>query len=476
MAQENKNIDNVYFLGIGGIGMSALARYYKSHGLQVAGYDRVATPLTTRLMDEGIEIHFVDSIELVPDEFLNNKKRTLVVYTPAVPADHTELNYFLSNGFQVVKRAEALGFLTSDKIALAIAGTHGKTTTTTLTAHLLKQSDLDCNAFLGGISINYDTNLLLAPKSKYVVVEADEFDRSFLQLNPTIAVITSVDADHLDIYETHDEIISTFNRFINQIKPDGSLIMKKGLPLNCSGNKNIKTYTYSLNEEASFYAKNIHVENGFYHYDLVTPNGIIENLKTGTPGLLNVENSVAAAAMAILVGLDEKNIRKGLESFKGVKRRFEFHIRTPQLVYIDDYAHHPEEIKFCIRSIRELYPKAKLTGIFQPHLFSRTRDLADDFARALSSLDELILLDIYPAREEPIEGVTSELILDKVTLDVDEKIMCPDCELLEVLRDRDIEVLVTMGAGDIEKYVMPVKRFLQKNYHNLLTAIEDDDE
>jgi len=444
--------------------MSALARYYQSRGMNVAGYDRVATNLTGELSEEGIDIHFVDSIDLVPEIFIKQKTKTLVVYTPAVPADHNELKYFTNHGYKVIKRAEALGIATKDKKTIAIAGTHGKTTTTTLTAHLFTQSEMKCNAFMGGISKNYGTNLLLSPNSDIIVVEADEFDRSFLQLHPDLAVITSADADHLDIYGSRDEIRKTFNKFISQIKPGGKLVIKKDLDLDYKRRRNIDSYTYSLDQEADFYAKDISIKEGLYHFDLVTPFGILKDLNIGTPGLLNVENSIAATALALLMKIDESSIRESLISFKGVKRRFDFHFKSSNVIYIDDYAHHPVELRFCIESVKNLFPGKKITGIFQPHLYSRTRDFAAEFAESLSLLDELILLDIYPARELPIKGVTSDIIFDKVDLPSPNKTLCQNCEIIDLLKEREIEILLTMGAGDIDKYVGPITNFLEKKY------------
>jgi UDP-N-acetylmuramate--alanine ligase len=454
-----EQIHSVYFVGIGGIGMSALARYFLSLNKAVAGYDRTETNLTKELIDEGAIIHYSDDIQLIPHRF-RNIEGTLVVFTPAVSPDHTELCWFYNQGFEIKKRAEVLGIISRSKDALAVAGTHGKTTTSTMLAHILKNSDIDCNAFLGGISLNYNNNLLLSKKSKYVVIEADEYDRSFLQLNPKAAIVTSMDPDHLDIYGTYDEYRKAFWQFISQIYPGGFLVIKKGLnPGKISAD--VKCFTYSLYDIADFYPRNIAIREGCYHFDVVTPTVIIENIKLGFPGLLNVENSVAAIAMATLLNASQASIQKALESFKGVKRRFEYHIKTETLVFIDDYGHHPEELRFTIESVKEMFPGKKVTGIFQPHLYSRTRDLADEFAQSLSLLDELILLDIYPAREEPIPGVSSEIIFQKVA--ITKKHLCQKNDLIKFIGSQPLpEVLITMGAGDIDNYVEPIKNILLK--------------
>lgn len=448
---------NIYFLGIGGIGMSALARYFKTQAKHVAGYDRTPTTLTAELSNEGIDVHYDDSVENIPAIF-KNKADTLVILTPAIPRDHVEWNYLKNNGFTIHKRSEVLGAITQDKRTIAVAGTHGKTTVSTLISHIFKHSEFDCTAFLGGISKNYSTNLLLSAKSDYMVVEADEFDRSFLQLYPWLAVVTSADADHLDIYGTVAQMKESFHSFILQIVPGGNLVIKLSVDLNKDVNKNISVYTYSLEDKADFYARNIQIKDGLYYFDAITPSGIWKDLCLGIPGQMNLENAVATIAAAILTGLDEATIRKALKSFSGVKRRFDFQVNNSQCVYIDDYAHHPEELRASINSVRKIYPGKKITGIFQPHLFSRTRDLADGFAASLGLLDELILLDIYPARELPIEGVTSALIFDKVKLK--NKILCAKNELLELIKNRNIEVLLTLGAGDIDKMVRPIRDLL----------------
>jgi UDP-N-acetylmuramate--alanine ligase len=454
-----EQIHNVYFVGIGGIGMSALARYFISLNKAVAGYDRTESPLTKDLVEEGMAIHYTDDAKLIPNSF-RDKANTLVIYTPAVSLEHTELAWFYNQGFEIKKRAEVLGIISRSKDVLAVAGTHGKTTTSTMLAHLLKNSGIDCNAFLGGISLNYHSNLLLSKTSNYVVIEADEYDRSFLQLNPKAAIITSMDADHLDIYETFEEYRKAFSQFITQIYTQGFLVIKKGLnPGKLPAD--IQMYTYSLQSVADFYAKNITIRDGFYHFDVVTPNHIVQDIKLGFPGLLNVENAVAAIAMATLLNTGEKAILKAMESFRGVKRRFEYHIKTDRLVYIDDYGHHPEELRFTIESVKEMFPGKKITGIFQPHLYTRTRDMANEFARSLSLLDELILLEIYPAREQPIPGVNSEMILEKVG-NIKKK-LCAKKDLISFIESQPApEVLITMGAGDIDTYVEPIKNTLLK--------------
>jgi UDP-N-acetylmuramate--alanine ligase len=454
-----EQIHSVYFVGIGGIGMSALARYFLSLGKNVAGYDLTETSLTTELAAEGMLIHYSGDVDLIPGKF-RDKDNTLVVYTPAVPAGHPELTYFMSNGYEVKKRAEVLGIISRSKDVLAIAGTHGKTTTSTMVSHLLTSSPSGCSAFLGGISLNYNTNLLLSDKSKLVVVEADEYDRSFLHLDPRAAIITSMDADHLDIYGTYDEYRKAFGQFVSRVRQDGFVIVKKGVHIG-SFPDGLKAYTYSLHGTADFYAKNIIIKDGFYHYDVVTPQFIINDITLGVPGLLNVENSLAAIAMAVLLNISEGDIRKAMAGFRGVKRRFEYHIKTDKLVFIDDYGHHPEELRYTIQSVKEMFPGKKVTGIFQPHLYSRTRDLAGDFANSLSLLDEMILLDIYPAREEPIPGITSDIIFREVR--GPEKHLCPKQELTKLLEGLPVpEVIITMGAGDIDTFVKPIKEVLLK--------------
>jgi UDP-N-acetylmuramate--alanine ligase len=454
-----KDIHRVYFIGIGGIGMSALARYFLSQNKSVSGYDKTETLLTMDLIKEGIPVHYNDNINLIPEQF-KDKSDTLVVITPAVPSNHSEVVWFRTNGFEIKKRAEVLGMISLSGEVIGIAGTHGKTTTSTMVAHLLRHSGHGCNAFLGGISINYNTNFLISENSNYLVVEADEYDRSFLQLKPKASIVTSMDADHLDIYKSYGEYCKAFYQYISQIQPGGFLVIKKGLePLdNHSG---IKVFTYSLNEESDFYSKNISVFDGYYQFDIVTPIGVFENIKMGFPGLLNVENAIAAIAMASLLNIRTDDIRDAMKTFRGVKRRFEYYINTPELKFIDDYGHHPEELRYTIQSVKELFPGKKITGIFPPHLYTRTRDFADEFAKSLSMLDELILLEIYPARELPIPGVSSEALLEKVA--ITKKHFCLKKNLIKFLDSLALpEILITMGAGDIDTMVEPIRDLLLK--------------
>jgi UDP-N-acetylmuramate--alanine ligase len=446
-----KNIANVYFIGVGGIGMSGLARYFNHHGKKVAGYDLNSTSLTLQLEKEGINIHYTDDLSLVPTEFKKSDS-TLIVFTPAIPSHHSELNWFKKEGFQILKRAEVLGMITNQTKAIAIAGTHGKTTTSTMIAHLLTESGVGCNAFLGGIAVNYDSNVLYSD-SPYTVVEADEYDRSFLRLFPEYAVITSMDADHLEIYGNKEEMVKTYLQFASQVKT--KLVTKK--ELNVSHNST--HIEYSILGNANVYAENIRVENGAYHYSIISDSGKIENVTLGLAGRHNVENSLAAVAVAQSVGIDNEKIKKSLASFRGVKRRFETIVKNDKTVFIDDYAHHPEELRACISSARELYAGKKLTGIFQPHLFSRTKDFAKEFAESLDLLDEIILLDIYPARELPMEGVTSELLLGKMKKS-DKRILSKEKCLMYISENRP-QVLLTMGAGDIDKMIMPIAEILK---------------
>jgi len=468
---------NIFFLGIGGIGMSAIARYYKYEGYNVAGYDKTPSELTSKLEQEGIDIHYEDDINNIPQEY--KSKDTFVIYTPAIPSDNKEFLYFLQNGNNPIKRSAVLGLIAKNKKVLAVAGTHGKTTTSMLLAHLMTQAADGCTAFLGGISKNYETNLLLS-KNQWMVAEADEYDRSFLQLFPHIAIITASDADHLDIYGTEAEMKKSFGDFASQIEKDGILILKKGveIPLNkvvC------KIYSYSYNNtDADFYAFNIEAKNGIFTFDIHTPMGDICNCTLNLPGWVNIENAVAATAAALLseitgkattlsrvelnmaselFGVVDKNISSALASFLGVKRRFDIKLNNEKHVYIDDYAHHPEELTAAITSIRQMFPNRKMTGVFQPHLYTRTRDFADGFGKALSLLDELILLDIYPARELPIEGVTSQIIFDKVS--IENKKLCTKDELVDILKQQNIDVLVTLGAGDIDRFVEPITELLK---------------
>ncbi len=464
-------IHSVYFLGIGGIGMSALARYFNAMGKRVAGYDKTRTYLTDELMAEGIQIHFEDHIRNIPafiKELPYDIDNILIVFTPAVPKDHSEYVFFNLNGFNIKKRAEVLGMITQTGHTIAVAGTHGKTTTSSLIAHVLKSAGLDPSAFLGGITQNYNTNLLLSKQLKVehvasdnkhlIIVEADEYDRSFLTLHPEIAVITSVDADHLDIYGDAGQVEESFSLFAKQVK--SKLILKKNIVSKVFVD-GITTFSYAVNDEAAdYFAQNIRIENGLYVYDIITPSTVFKNITLGLPGIHNVENSIAAVAVACQLNVSEKVIGESLSSFKGVRRRFDYHIKTDALVYIDDYAHHPEELNASISSAKEMYPGKKITGIFQPHLFSRTRDFADDFARSLDLLDECILMEIYPARELPITGVNSQMLLDKMKLP--NKCICQKENLLKELASRNLEVLMTMGAGDIDTFIEPIKKQLIK--------------
>lgn len=449
----------LYFVGAGGIGMSALIRYFLANGKRVGGYDKTPSELTAALIREGAAIHYTDDMALVEDCFLS-PEHTLVVYTPAIPDSHTELTYFRTHGFQVVKRAQLLGEITRCNRGLCVAGTHGKTTTSSMLAHILKQSHVDCNAFLGGILKGYESNLMLSKKSDLTVIEADEFDRSFHWLRPYMAVITSADPDHLDIYGTAEAYRESFEHFTSLVSPDGVLLMKKGVLVAPRLQENVRLFTYSATEKADFYAENVVVSDGSITFDFVGPNVRIDNVELGVPVMVNIENGTAAMAIAWLNGATEEEIRRGMVTFKGPHRRFEFHLKTPQCVLIDDYAHHPAELKQSILSVKALYPNRRLTGVFQPHLYTRTRDFASDFAASLSLLDELILLDIYPAREEPIPGVTSALIFDQVTLPADRKKLIRREELLTLVEQESFEVVLMVGAGNIDRLVEPVKEIL----------------
>jgi UDP-N-acetylmuramate--alanine ligase len=456
---ENK-IDTYYFLGIGGIGMSALARYFASEGCRVLGYDRVCTPLTTELEAEGIAVQYDDRLNWV--EGLDMEK-TLVVRTPAVPEDAAVYVWLREHGFHIVKRAELLGEVTRQKKALCVAGTHGKTTTSTILAHILYGSHAGANAFLGGIANNYGTNLLLNKESDVVVVEADEFDRSFHHLTPYMSVITSMDPDHLDIYGTEAAYRASFEQYAGLV--EHALVVKSSLKLYVESLK-ARVYTYSVGEKADFYADNVRVKDGEIWFDFYTPESKVADIQLGVPVLVNVENSVAAMAMAVLMGATEEELREGMRSFMGVYRRFNVHVNTPRVTYIDDYAHHPQELKATIDSVRYLYPERYVIGVFQPHLYSRTRDFADGFAEVLSGLDEVALLPIYPAREEPIEGVTSEWLMEKIG--TKRALVLPNI-LAKYLRERVKQcmaqgkdcVVVTMGAGDISDQVNDIEKALQ---------------
>ena len=451
---------SVYFLGIGGIGMSAIARWFKHKGLHVAGYDRTPTPLTHELMEEGMEIHFEDRVEFIPGYI--SKEKTLVVYTPAIPKDHKEHLYLKDQGFTILKRSEVLGLLTKNYQTIAVAGTHGKTTTSSLVAHILKSAGTNMVGFLGGITSNYDSNLVMhgeVNKDTVVVVEADEFDRSFLRLFPQTAVVTSADADHLDIYGDHNSMLVSFREFISQIQSKGNLIIHESIAHLADGVSGIAKETYGMSR-GQFFASHITAKGGFFEFDLQGPGLKIEKIQLGVPGFHNMENAIAAARVALKLGISEKIIREALASFKGVKRRFEFIIKKENLVYIDDYAHHPTEIEAFLRSLKEMYKGKKLTVVFQPHLFTRTRDFAEGFSKSLSLADEVLLMDIYPAREEPIPGVTSDMLFKDITSPV--KIRCSKKDVIQKLEDLNIEVLATVGAGDIDTFVKPIKELLSK--------------
>lgn len=445
------NIQRVYFIGIGGIGMSAIARFFNEKGVQVSGYDRTSTALTKQLEAEGMQIHYTDDINLI------DKAATLVVYTPAIPATHTELQWLRDNGYEVVKRSDVLQEITRSLFAITVAGTHGKTTVSTMIAHLLTDSGYGCNAFLGGISVNYNKNFWSSEKA-VAVIEADEYDRSFLKLSPDIAVLTAMDADHLDIYGTPEAMEDAFIQYTHNIKPNGTLIAKFGLHRNKELNATNKLLYSLQNDAASAYAANIRMINGGYEFDVMQQDWMIDNVVMHIGGMHNVENAVAAITVAQLLGIDAAKIRAAIASFKGIKRRFEYAVKTDQQVYIDDYAHHPEELRALITSAKALFPGKKCTVIFQPHLFTRTRDLADGFAESLSLADEVLLLPIYPARELPIAGVSSEMIADKITVPV--KILSKE-EVMDYLGKQDVPLLITAGAGDIDQLKEPVAHLLK---------------
>ena len=454
------NVDtlkSVYFIGAGGIGMSALVRYFLSKRKVVGGYDRTPSQLTESLISEGAQIHYEDNVSLIPQECLD-PTTTLVVYTPAIPSTHAELSFFKDKGFEIQKRAQVLGMLTHSGKGLCVAGTHGKTTTSTMAAHLLNQSHVKCNAFLGGISKNYKTNLLLSDSSDYVVIEADEFDRSFHWLTPYATIITATDSDHLDIYGTREAYLESFRKYTSLIRPDGFLIVKKGIELQPNVKEGVTVYTYST-EEGDFHAENIRVEDGEIYFDYISPLGNIKDIRLGVPVYVNIENGVAAMALAQISGVSDDEIRQAMASFSGIDRRFDFKIKNDHCVFLSDYAHHPAEIKQSVSSIRKLYPDKKITAVFQPHLYTRTRDFYKEFADSLSILDEVILLDIYPARELPIENVTSKLIYDCLRPDM-EKSLCHKEDLIQQLKQTDIEVLITLGAGDIENFVPQITELL----------------
>ena len=441
-------IHNVYFIGIGGIGMSALARYFIAANKNVAGYDKTKTEITDALEDLGADIHFSDNLAIIDKKYLNNEK-TLVVYTPAIPNSHTELNYFITNKFQVLKRSEVLGLITENTICLAVAGTHGKTTTTSILGHLMNECNVKMTAFLGGISENYHSNLI-QNGSEVTVVEADEFDRSFLTLSPDYACITSMDADHLDIYGNSEGLKESFIAFSKKIKPNGKLFVKKGLPL--------KGITYAIEESADYIAKNIKIENGTYVFDVQTPNQNIQNLIFNLPGRHNLSNALIALAMAVEFGCSPNSLSSALASYRGVQRRFTYQIKTDDLVFIDDYAHHPEEIKAVYQAVTEMYPNQKALVIFQPHLFSRTKDFINEFGSSLEKFDSILLLDIYPARELPIKGVDSELLLSKINNP--NKKLISKSQIVDEIQKSNIKIIITLGAGDIGAEVKKIKKHL----------------
>ena len=452
-----ESIQSVYFVGAGGIGMSALIRYFLSKGKVVAGYDRTPSELTERLITEGAQIHYEENISLIP-EICKEQATTLVVYTPAVPQEHAELAYFREKGFDIYKRSQVLGIITHNRKGLCVAGTHGKTTTSTMAAHLLHQSHVGCTAFLGGIAKNYGTNLLLSQESPYTVIEADEFDRSFHWLSPWISVITATDPDHLDIYGTKEAYLESFRHYTTLIQPGGALILHKGLELQPDVQPGVTIYTYSRNE-GDFHAENIRIGNGEIFIDFIAPDTRINDIRLGVPVSINIENGVAAMALAHLSGATDEEIKQAMASFRGVNRRFDFKLKTDKVVFLSDYAHHPAEIAQSLKSIRELYRDKKITAIFQPHLYTRTRDFYKDFADSLSLADEVILTEIYPAREQPIPGVSSELIYDHLHPET-EKCICRKENILKLLSGKSIEVLIVLGAGDLDNCAPQITELL----------------
>ena len=451
-----EDIKAVYFVGAGGIGMSALVRFFLAKGYKVGGYDKTPSPLTERLIEEGALIHYDDNIDEVDDCF-KQKDEVLVVYTPAIPDDHQELQYFRTNGFEVQKRAQVLGTLTKSLQGLCVAGTHGKTTTSTMAAHLLHQSHVDCNAFLGGISKNYGTNYILS-ESENVVIEADEFDRSFHWLSPYMTVITATDPDHLDIYGTKEAYLESFRKYTTLIQKGGALIIHKGLEMQPDVQEGVTIYEYSRSE-GDFHAENIRIGGGEIVFDFVHPGGVVRDIQLGVPVSINIDNGIAAMALAILNGATEDELREGMKTFAGVDRRFDFKVKNDRMVFLSDYAHHPNEIAASVRSVREIYADKKIAAIFQPHLYTRTRDFYREFADALSGLDAVYLCDIYPARELPIPGVTSRLIYDNLRPGV-ERHLITKADILDVARKADFDVLVSLGAGDIEDYVPQITEIL----------------
>lgn len=455
---QSKEIKSVYFVGAGGIGMSALVRYFLTQGYNVGGYDKTPSELTERLIEEGAKIHYEENVDAIEDCF-KQKDCTLVVYTPAIPATHKELVYFREHGFEIQKRAQVLGFLTQSHKGLCVAGTHGKTSTSTMAAHLLHQSKVDCNAFLGGISKNYGTNYILS-ESDYVVIEADEFDRSFHWLRPYMSVITATDPDHLDIYGTKEAYLESFRKYTTLIQPGGALIIHKGLEMKADVQEGVAVYEYSR-EDGDFHAENIRIGGGEIVFDFVHPSGVVKDIQLGVPVSINIDNGIAAMALAILNGVDENEIREGMKSFAGVDRRFDFKVKTDKMVFLSDYAHHPNEIEQSVKSVRELYQDKKIAAVFQPHLYTRTRDFYKEFAAALSLLDCVYLCDIYPARELPIEGVSSQLIYDNLRPGIEKHLIRKE-DILDVARTRNFDVLMSLGAGDIEEYVPRIAAILSK--------------
>ena len=452
------DIKAVYFVGIGGIGMSAIARYFLHRGLVVGGYDKTPSDLTEKLQQEGAQIHYEEDIQQIPQD-CRNAESCLVVYTPAIPSEHKELIYFKTNGFEIQKRAQVLGTLTHSLKGLCVAGTHGKTTTSSMAAHILHQSHIDCNAFLGGITKNYGTNYILSEKSPFVVIEADEFDRSFHWLTPFASVITATDADHLDIYGTEEAYLESFRHYSSLILPGGYLIIHTGLKMQAAVQEGVKTYTYSR-EDGDFHAEHIKIGNGEIRFDLISPLGNISDIRLGVPVSVNIENGIAAMALAQIAGATPEEIRHAMASFSGVDRRFDFHLKTDKMVYLSDYAHHPAEIRQSILSVKQLYEGRRIKVIFQPHLYTRTRDFYKEFADALSLVDDVTIMDIYPAREQPIPGVSSSLIYDNLRPGIQKEI-CRKEDVLEVVRRGGFDVLVTLGAGDIENYADAITNILK---------------
>lgn len=451
-------VKSVYFVGAGGIGMSALVRYFLAQGYNVGGYDKTPSELTEKLIEEGAKIHYEENVDAI-DACFKDKETTLIVYTPAIPAEHKEMVYFRENGFEIQKRAQVLGFLTQSHKGLCVAGTHGKTTTSTMAAHLLHQSSVDCNAFLGGISKNYGTNYILSD-SDFVVIEADEFDRSFHWLRPYMTVITATDPDHLDIYGTKEAYLESFRKYTSLIQPGGALIIHKGLEMKADVQDGVKVYEYSRTE-GDFHAENIRIGGGEIVFDFVYPNGVIRDINLGVPVSINIDNGIAAMALAILNGVTEDEIKEGMKTFGGVDRRFDFKVKRDDVVFLSDYAHHPNEIEQSVKSIRELYQDKKIAAIFQPHLYTRTRDFYKEFADALSLLDAVYLCDIYPARELPIPGVTSQIIYDNLRPGIEKHLIHKE-DILDVVKKREFDVIVSLGAGDIENYVPQITEILSK--------------